>query len=104
MNKKIENLKEIEYYTNYNLVGEVILSLKKKYPDNEKIDEATRAMTHIGFYVQNLIQDRYYYDKSMSEYRADKTRAIERARRADAKVQELQKLLQAYKKKDELGI
>ena len=30
MNKKIQNLKEMEYYTDFNLVGEVLLKLKKK--------------------------------------------------------------------------
>ena len=37
MNKKIDNLKEAEYIGNYNLVGEVLVLLKKKYPKNKRL-------------------------------------------------------------------
>jgi len=83
MNKKIQNLKEMEYYSNFNFVGDILLRLKKKYPDNEQIQDATEAMTQIGFYVQDLISNQYWYEHSLNQYRADKTRAIERARRAE---------------------
>lgn len=89
MNKKIHNLKEIQYYTNFNLVGEIILKLKKKYPDNEKIEEATQAMNEIGFYVQELISDRHMFEQALSEYRGDKLRAIKRARRAEDELEQI---------------
>ena len=91
MNKKIHNLKEIEYYTNYNFVGEIILKLKKKYPDNKKISEAVTAMTQIGFYVNELISDRRMYDQALIENRSDKLRAIERARRAEEELNKIKK-------------
>lgn len=104
MNKKIDNLKELQYYGDFNLVADVITRLKKKHPDNTKIIEAVDAMTQIGFFVQNLISDRYFYNESMNQYRADKIRAIERARKADKLVEELKKELVVYKKKKELGL
>lgn len=88
MNKKIDNLKELEYYTNYNTVSDVILKLRKKYPESEKVKDAVDAMTQIGFYVQNLISDTYYFNKSLEMYRSDKLRAIERARKAEKKLQQ----------------
>lgn len=91
MNKKMQNLKELEYYGNFNLVGEMLLALKKKYPDNEKLKEAVEAMTQIGFFVTEMMQNQYFYDKSLEEYRSDKLRAIERARRAEAALEEHQK-------------
>jgi hypothetical protein len=90
MNKKIQNLKEMEYYGNFNLVGEILLALKKKYPDNEKLKEAVEAMTQIGFFVTEMMQNQYMYDKSLEEYRSDKLRAIERARRAETALEEHQ--------------
>lgn len=104
MNKKIDNLKELQYYGDFNLVADVITKLKKKHPDNTTLIEAVDAMTQIGFFVQNLISDRYFYNESMNQYRADKIRAIERARKADKLVEELKKELVVYKKKKELGL
>ena len=91
MNKKIQNLKEMEYYGNFNLVGEILLKLKKKYPNNEKIHEAVDAMGHIGIFVTEMMQNQYFYNKSIESYRSDKLRAIERARRVEAELEELKK-------------
>ena len=91
MNKKIQNLKEMEYYGNFNLVGEVLLKLKKKYPNNETLSDAVSAMTQIGFFVTEMMQNQYYYEKSLESYRADKNRAIERARRVEKEIEELEK-------------
>ena len=91
MNKKIQNLKEMEYYGNFNLVGEILLALKKKYPNNEKLTEAVSAMTEIGFYVTELMSNQYMFDKAIEGYRSDKLRAIERARRVEKEIEELKK-------------
>ena len=91
MNKKIQNLKEMEYCANFNLVGEVILKLRKKNPENETIRQAVEAMTQIGFYVNELMSNQYYYEQSLSEYRSDKLRAVERARKAEAHAAEIEK-------------
>ena len=90
MNKKMQNLKEMEYYGNFNLVGEILLKLKKKYPNNETLNDAVSAMTHIGFFVTEMMQNQYYYEKSLESYRADKLRAIERARRVEEEMQKLE--------------
>ncbi len=89
MNKKIQNLKEMEYYTDFNLVGEVLLKLKKKYPNNETLKDAISAMSHIGVFVTEMMQNQYYYDKSLESYRSDKLRAVERARRVEDEIKKL---------------
>lgn len=89
MNKKIQNLKELEYYGNYNLVGEILLKLKKKYPENEKIREAVDAMGQIGIFVTEMMQNQFFYNKSIEDYRSDKLRAIERARRVEKELEQL---------------
>ena len=89
MNKKIQNLKEMEYYTDFNLVGEVLLKLKKKYPNNETLKDAISAMSHIGVFVTEMMQNQYYYDKSLESYRSDKLRAVERARRVEDELEKL---------------
>lgn len=94
MNKKMQNLKEMEYYTDFNLVGEVLLKLKEKYPNNETLKEAISAMSHIGVFVTEMMQNQYYYDKSLETYRSDKLRAVERARRVEEELKQLQEKCQ----------
>ena len=38
MNKKINNLKEIDYYSNFNLVGEYIIKWKKMKEDSKPLN------------------------------------------------------------------
>ncbi|MDB4337692.1 hypothetical protein OAA09_01600 [bacterium] len=91
MNKKIQNLKELEYYGNFNLVGEILMKLKKKYPENERIKEAVEAMGQVGVFVTELMSNSYFYDKSLEDYRSQKIRAIERARKAEQELEEIKK-------------
>lgn len=91
MNKKIQNLKELEYYGNFNLVGEILMKLRKKYPENEKIKEAVEAMGQVGVFVTELMSNSYFYDKSLEDYRSQKIRAIERARKAEQELEEIKK-------------
>lgn len=83
MNDKVENLKEVEYYNNFNLVGQYLIDLKKLNPKDKKHKELVNAFTEIGFYVNTLIMNQRYIDKAISEYKSDKIRAVERARRAE---------------------
>lgn len=85
--EKIQNLKEIEYYANYNFVGQILLKLKMKYPDNKKIKECVHAMTEVGFFANEMIANQRHFDLIVSEYRGDKLRAIQRARRAEEELQ-----------------
>ena len=98
MNKKINNLKEIDYYSNFNLVGEYIIKWKKMKEDSKPLNEMYFAWQDIGFYVHNMIIEQRHYDTSISEYRADKNRAIIRARDAEEKLEKLEKEMQKYKK------
>tara|TARA_R100000231_G_C5303581_1_gene158309 strand:- start:512 stop:817 length:306 start_codon:yes stop_codon:yes gene_type:complete len=97
MNKKINNLKEIDYYSNFNLVGEYIVKWKKLKEDSKPLNDMYFAWQQIGFYVHNMIIEQKHYDKSLSEYRSDKNRAIIRAREAELKVEKLEKKLKEYK-------
>lgn len=89
MNKKMRNLAEMEYYSNFNLVGEVLKRLQNKYPENKTIKESCDAMAEIGVFVTLLMQEQYYYNKSLDSYKGDKLRAVERARRVEKELEEL---------------
>lgn len=102
MNKKLNNLKEGEYYANFNFVGEYIIKSKKAKPENEAIKEMYFAWQDIGFYVHTLITNERLYEQSLSEYRSDKIRAVERARIAEEKVDSLEKEMEELKIKVQL--
>ena len=103
MNKKLNNIKEAEYYTNFNLVGEYIIKSRNLKPKNKALNEMYFSLQEIGFYVHTLIGNERLYNDSLSEYRMDKIRAIERARVADDKVKGLEQEIQKLKVKLELG-
>lgn len=95
MNKKIDNLKDLEYYGNITLLAEIVLEAWKKQP-TPKLESMSQAVTQISFYVNNLQSDRRAFDKIISEYRADKNRAVLRARAAEKKVEELEQQLKNF--------
>ena len=58
----------------------------------------------VGFYVHNLITNERLYEQSLSEYRSDKIRAVERARLAEKKIEELEQEIQKLQIKLDVGI
>ena len=104
MNKKLNNIKEAEYYTNFNSVGEHIIKSRNLKPKNKALNEMYYAWQEVGFYVHNLIGNERLYNDSLSEYRMDKIRAIERARVAEDKVKALEEEIQRLKTRIDVGI
>jgi len=95
--KKLNNLREAEYYTNFNLVGEKIIKWRKAKPENKDLNEFYFCWQEVGFYVHNLITNERLYNQSIREYRADKDRAVMRARKAEQKIEQLEKEITKYK-------
>ena len=58
----------------------------------------------VGFYVHNIITNERLYEQSLSEYRSDKIRAVERARIAEKKIEELEKEIVKLQTKLDVGI
>jgi hypothetical protein len=104
MNKKINNIKEFEYYTNFNLIGEHIIKSRNLKSENQALNDMYYAWQEIGFYVHNLITNERAYNDSLSEYRSDKIRAVIRAREADDKAKGLEEEIQKLKTKINVGL
>ncbi len=95
MNKKIENLKDLQYYTDLEFLSSTLLDAINKKP-SKQLSRMAEAVNNIHLYVVNMQTERRLYNKSMSEYRSDKNRAIERARRSEKKVIELKEELKKF--------
>jgi hypothetical protein len=104
MSKKLNNIKEAEYYTNFNLIGEHIVKNKKLKPDNKPLIDMYFAWQEVGFYVHNLISNERLYEQSLGEYRSDKLRAVIRAREAEEQVAKLKVEIDKLKTKINVGL
>lgn len=85
MKDKITNLKDLEFYNNFELLASLVNNKRSEKP-SKVLDDMAKALSEIFFYVNNLQTDRWAYEKSMSDYRLDKNRAVERARKAEEKL------------------
>lgn len=95
MNKKIDNLKDLQYYTDLEFLSCTLLEAINKKP-SKQLSRMAEAVNNIHLYVVNMQIERRMYNKSMSEYRSNKNRAIERARRSEKKIIELQEELKKF--------
>jgi hypothetical protein len=83
MYKKFNALEDVELNTNLLIVQEITAKWYKARPDNldlKLLKDAVLKITQIG---NKLSYEKSLYHKTIEEYRADKLRAIERARRAE---------------------
>ena len=95
--EKAEVLKDIEYYNNTELCISLLQKWKAK-SKNPELKDFTYFFLQVLFYGTCLQQDRFIHNKIVSEFRNDKIRAVERARKADAKVLELEDQVKKLKK------
>ena len=94
---KAEVLKDIEY-NNHTTICLEILNKWKKESKNKELQEFILSFLETVFYTNNLQRDKFIHNKILEEYRSDKLRAIQRARKADKKVEELEQQLTKLKK------
>jgi hypothetical protein len=90
--KKIDLLKAIEFANDFDMMANILLEWKKKKP-SDIIDKMIDANIRMYYYSFNMEESVRLMRKMVSEYRADKLRAVERARKADDLVKELEEKL-----------
>ena len=104
MNKKLEVMEDIQLTSNLLTLQSNILEWVKAKPDNKKLNEVCDAVVKVSFTCNKLQLEKNNYHIAMQDYRHDSLRAVERARKAEDKITELEKELAIYKKKEELGL
>lgn len=67
--------------------------------DNQSIKDILSCVLRIDTYVKALQNERYFFDKLISENLSDKLRAIERARKSEERIEELEKEVEHLKLK-----
>ena len=104
MYKKLEVMEDIWLTTNLLTLQSNVLEWCKAKPDNKKLNEVCDAVVKISFSCNKLQLEKSNYHIAMQEYRHDSIRAIERARKAEDRIEEMEKELKVYRKKQELGL
>ena len=85
----------------------MLLGLAKKWrsqSDNEDIKEMADTVLRLNAYISSLHLERYSFDRLISESMASNHRMLERAERAEKRIQELEEQIDKYKLKDKLGL
>ena len=83
MYKKFNALEDVELNTNLLIIQEITAKWYKARPDNLDLKLLKDAVLKITQITNKLSYEKSLYYKTIEEYRADKLRAIERARRAE---------------------
>ena len=85
VSKKLDNLKDLQYLTNSEIINKQLLKWQKQMPNNKNLKEFINAVIQVQFYVNELQNDRHLLMFSIDEYKSDKLRAVDRARRSESK-------------------
>lgn len=89
MDKKIDNLKDLEIWSDLNFLTSIVQKqLNKKKSEN--LEKMSEALVRVVYYFQEYSNNIRLYKKALLDYRLQRNRAIERARKAE---QELNKLI-----------
>lgn len=100
---KMELIKELEYITNYETIGNKLIQWGKE-SNNKDIKLCKDCLAEIGIYVAHLEYERRTYDKVIESYRSDKVRALQRARRVEKELEEARVDAEKYRKAKKLGL
>ncbi len=84
------DLAELQYIADADSALQIIKKWQDK-SDNEELQLLSEAIVRIVFYANKLELESYCFKRLISEARADKNRAIERARRVEEELQTLKK-------------
>lgn len=103
MYKVDRNLLELQNNADMEMLLSLILKWTKQ-SDSKEIKAFNDALFRQLRYIQILEDERFSFDRIISESISDKTRAVERARIADDRIQELEKRIKELEIKNNLGI
>ena len=93
--KKIDNLKDLEIWTDLNFLTSIVSSQldKRKTKNLEKMSE---SLVRLVYYFQEYSNNIRLYKQALLEYRLAKNRAIERARKAEQENEKIRKQNESF--------
>jgi DNA-binding cell septation regulator SpoVG len=104
MYKKFTAIEDLKMSSAIVTITSVISEWKKVKPDNKDLKDISDAIVEIALLVNKLNIEKGNYHIAMSQMLGDKLRAIDRASASERREKLLEKQLNKYKKKEELGL
>jgi|13_taG_2_1085334.scaffolds.fasta_scaffold11106_6 predicted nucleic acid-binding Zn-ribbon protein len=97
-------LQRKSYQLYFDWLGQKILEWYDNKPANNDLKNCVKAMKQIGTHNNNLQIECDINKKLLSKMRLEKNRAIERARKSDARVEKLELQIEQLELKIKLGL
>ena len=85
MKKKFEAIEDLKLQSNLLLLQQQIFEWSKQKPENETLNKLRDAIIEITFITNKFGLERLSFADTVDDYRSQKIRAIERARKAEKK-------------------
>jgi hypothetical protein len=103
MSKKIDNLKEMEIWSDIHYLSTIInealqrkkLNKTRRHPE-KKLQAMSDAIIRLTFYFKEYSNNIKLCKQALSEYRLSKNRAIERARQAEQENEKIRKQNESF--------
>ena len=104
MYKKFEVMEDLELTSNLLTIQSNVLEWCKAKPDNDRLNEVRDAIVKVSLIANKMQLEKGNYHLALEQYRHDAIRAVERARKAEEKIREIQNELDIYRRKEDLGL
>ena len=102
--KKLDNLEDLRLNSALLVLQETIFDWCKKKPNNEKLTDVKDSLVEVSLLSTKLVVEKGTVHIALEDYRTRELRALRRARKAEKKVEELEKELKILRKGKELGL
>lgn len=88
--KKIDNLKELEIWADIHFLTSIVSSQLDKRK-SENLQKMSESLVRVAFYFQEYSNNIRLYKEALSDYKLQRNRAIERARKAEQENEKIRK-------------
>jgi len=90
VDRKIDNLKDLEIWSDLNFLTSIVSSqLDKRKTEN--LEKMSESLIRVVFYFQEYSNNMRLYKKALLDYKLQRNRAIERARKAEKQLEQNKK-------------
>ena len=89
MYKKFDALEDLDLNTNLLILQEITAKWYKAKPDNKDLQLLKDAVLKVSIIANKMNYEKQLYYTAISEYRSDKLRAVERARRVEEELKQV---------------
>jgi hypothetical protein len=104
MYTKFDNLDDLNLTNNLLIIQETVKKWLDIKPENDELKQLRESIINITLIVNKLQLDRGNYHIALDDYRTRSLRSIERARRAEKKLEKVEEEVAKYKQQIQLGL